>query len=236
MTFCFFVGNKRSGTTLFNKGLNLHPNFYAPHEADIVNWLLGTPVEEDWEEGLNRTKELLGNSPEKKDEKTLIDSLERLRSFDVASAYKTNILCYGDKKPAQHLQENHRSFAQRLGQVKYIQLVRHPLSFLKSVKKMSNLLDIGVWAPNYTDEEILDFWANKVTNAEKIALNVKLEDFVENPDETLQDTFEYLGLQRVPNLNTGVLRIKKENMSENELCKTVPKSVEILAEKYGYEL
>lgn len=234
MTFCFFVGNKRSGTTLFNRALNLHPNFYSCHEADIINWILGTESKQDWVEGLDKTRELLGTKPDSQDSNTLIQVLETLRSLDPLNAYKQKILCYGDKKPVQHLEQSHIDFVNSVGGAKYIHLIRHPLSFLNSTVKLSERYDIRIWGEDC--EEILEFWAKNVEKAEVLGKTVRLEDFVEKPEETLCETFSFLQLPEMTNLNVGYLKINKKDMSGNFNFKPKSKKVKSLAEKYGYEI
>lgn len=240
MNFVFFVGNKRSGTTLLNRAINLHPNLYSAHEADIINWMFQSESPSDWTEGLERTNGLLGTPKEEPSINYMVQSLIELKDFEGPNAYKTEILYCGDKKPVQHLEEGHLNFLKD-APVKYIHVVRNPVGFLLSSTRegFQERYDLNKWVDEPTDEKLLNFWAGQIRKVESLSLKkpvltVRLEDFIASPHEELLKIFQYLDLPQAT-ADHNVQSLKIDPKRALDLPKLdLPENIKELAIKYGY--
>lgn len=162
----FFVGNKRSGTSLLVRLLNLHPHIFVSHESDIV-WILYqyhngmaiTRYPEDGALGMNYTLQHFAHllSPDKTPYDNYLGvQLELMRhgSDWLPPMAKQGLSWVGDKKPVQQNNPEVLAFiARHFPDTRYLHLVRNPFHFLNSFRKMNPGRD------DFTDEWILNFWA-----------------------------------------------------------------------------
>lgn len=234
MNMLFFVGNKRCGTTLVNNLLNLHKNIYIPHEADIINWALGTCSEEDGVDGLEKTKTLLGEPPAQPDRNSVLSALFNLKQKDPIAKEK-EICTTGDKKPIQHLKDPVRSFVEKeFPSAKYIHVIRHPFGFLNSVNSLEARFASKIFPTKLSDYELLEKWAERVNEASKFAKTIRCEDVVFETNKTMKDLMEWLGLEWsgfTDRIQISIHRFNKHKKIEN-----VPDIVKTICKKYDYRI
>lgn len=153
----FFIGNKRSGTSLIVRLLNLHKEVFVSHEADLA-WILyqaehGIPDEYSCYEldvcySMRATLAAHGNFIAKRlAAHLLLDNPNRIRDtfFEterrlarlgsgVQMPYsKKATLLLGDKKPVQQCDPVMREFMYRVfPDAKYIHMIRHPYAVVFS--------------------------------------------------------------------------------------------------------
>jgi hypothetical protein len=150
----FFVGNKRSGTTLLVNMLNEHPAICVTHESDVA-WILyqarsGIPAEFEcfpWDapRGMNAVigafrdfLEILSSPPEPSEIAAAFDCIQRRVIEEGTSVHvplkATSRLCWiGDKKPVQHAFPDINAFIRNcFPQARFIHLIRHPQAVVAS--------------------------------------------------------------------------------------------------------
>src|SRR5690242_10841572 len=146
MPYLFFVGNKRSGTSLLVELLNFHPDVFITPESDIV-WILyqmqaGRPetfrcYPWDGAVGMNRTLEVAGSvlktaqrngNGHEQDLPELFDRVQAILRANAGSDQAGKVPRWsGDKKPVQQADPEIRPFLRRhFPDAKYIHIVRDP--------------------------------------------------------------------------------------------------------------
>ena len=255
--YLFFVGNKRSGTSLLTKLLNLHSKIYISFEADTI-WLLfqltqgelPKTFEKDDAIGLQHT---LKHCPK--------DILEDVLSQPVAQQFTRIQLALmkkkwlyqkrflfrspqwlGDKKPVQHGDPRLFDFIEsNFSECKYIHIIRNPNDVIQSMKKA-----VANW-PTYPaywrndDEILLAHWIEHEKRVERIRntfpdrlLTIKYEDLCAQPSKHLSNAFSFLGLRSNKYIIWRAKKIIRPTKSKERIDVDQMILTEAL-EAYGYE-
>lgn len=180
----FIMGNKRSGSSILVRLLNLHPKVFVSDESDII-WILyqarnGKPAQYTcypWDDsvGMEATlaacHEILEDSLYKSPGQEAI-AMTFLRVQAHIMKYgsakqpphphpKSELAWIGDKKPVQHSDPELRAFLHsHFPNARYIHIVRHPRAVVAS--KIKAAKSWGGIAPQYwekTPQDILERWA-----------------------------------------------------------------------------
>lgn len=179
----FFVGNKRSGTSLVVELLNLHPQVFVTHESDVM-WILyqsrrGLPERyrcypHDAPRGMEATLAACRPMLESRlggaiDRAALIEAfhevqlhLMRNRTRLQPTYDKPDLAWIGDKKPVQHADPEIRSFCRELfPNARYLHLVRHPGSVVSSMQRAAAMWEDAHTPPYWREgaSAILERWA-----------------------------------------------------------------------------
>lgn len=220
----FFIGNKRSGTSILARVLNVHPAIRVTHESDVI-WLL-YQLRDGWthafarypwdgSKGLERTLRACGQilDQHRHDNprpaiRRLFEQIQRrvLALDDMGpSASPGNGACWlGDKKPVQQCDPALRSFLyEHFDDARYLHVVRHPAAVVAS--KMAAAASWSSGVPPYwrgSAEEILDRWTIHEEWVEEWAEatpdrvhHIRLEDLSSNPRSTIGTALLWLGLR-----------------------------------------
>jgi Sulfotransferase family len=220
----FIMGNKRCGTSLLVKLLNLHPNLFVTHESDII-WILyqakkSNPSEfktYPWDGplGMQATltacRSILHSCLDTLSQKggvaraffSVQEHLMRYGSPVQQSCKKSNLAWIGDKKPVQHGDPRLRGFiGTHFPNAHFLHIVRHPRSVVFSMIRAAKTWQQGV--PRYwrgTSQEILERWViheEWVLKAKSLNRGLihtlRLEDLCEEPVEKMADVFEFLAM------------------------------------------
>jgi sulfotransferase family protein len=185
MPYLFFVGNKRSGTSLLVELLNFHPDVFVTPESDLV-WIL-YQMRGGWPEafqcypwdgpaGMHRTLERAGtilkraahngngNGNGHHDSAGIpglfVQVQEQLRLSASAEVAGKSPSWLGDKKPVQQSDPQLRPFLrQHFPQARYLHIVRDPAavvaSKLKAARQWKTVPDFWKDEP----DRILERWA-----------------------------------------------------------------------------
>jgi len=201
----FFVGNKRSGTSLLVRLLNLHPQIFITHESDIV-WLLyclnnDLPFQhyvDDGFLGATYTLEQAGHLMDIDDDPYDVFvrvqlQLMRQGSPWLAPMRKRALAWIGDKKPVQQADPRVLAFTLRhFPQVRFVHLIRHPLDWIHSLKQFHSGLD-------RSDEELLLYWLRNERRVLEVAqqapvCSISYKHLCTNPAISMEKIFTFLDL------------------------------------------
>ncbi|MCP4695068.1 MAG: PqqD family peptide modification chaperone [Desulfobacterales bacterium] len=221
----FIMGNKRSGSTLLVKLLNLHPNIFLTDESDIA-WILYQAISGDlsslrcypWDEPLGMKTSLKAIRPileeclrdnRKKDAaaRAFFQAQQRLMDTGLRGQQpqrKARLAWIGDKKPVQHADPKIRSFLQtHLPDARYIHIVRDPRAVVPSMKRAAETWD--GFAPrcwSKTPDELLERWAVHEewalaagTSGGGPTRTLRLEDLRADPTRRMAELFDFLELE-----------------------------------------
>lgn len=188
----FVIGTGRSGTTLLRLMLNAHPRIYLTHEAAFWANSRGWPTDADpaeWLETYFRTFSFawLRLDPEEVRAESRGDTL--------ADAYRAVMRCkarhyakprYGDKTPFQlgHLGRLFEDFPH----ARVVHIVRDPRDTVASLVRMP-------WAPGspFLAAHYYRLQVEQAAPFRDRMLEVRLEDLVARPRETMARVLEYVG-------------------------------------------
>lgn len=221
MTFSnelFFMGNKRSGTSLLVRLLNLHPDIFATHESDIV-WLLyqmrnGWPPRFDcypWDGPIGMRNTLEACEPQLRawaldgvpasEIFQRVNEILRRKSPDRANEPGGH-RWLGEKKPVQQCDPDLRPFMlEHFPRSRYLHIVRDPRAVVASMTEAARSWPV---VPEYwkgSPAQVLERWAiheewvlqAKATEQAPI-LTFRFEDLCAQPAETMQRVFQFLDL------------------------------------------
>lgn len=248
MKHVFFMGNKRSGTSILTRVINLHPSVFVFPEADAA-WILYclatgkelAPYPHDGFTGFRRTMashEALIRRPfisiaEHGD--ALMLALAAARGRDTAT-----LEWLGDKKPVQQADPAIFNFLCDLyPDARFVHIVRHPGNFVRSLEKRYEIRKKG---PPPGRDKLYDLWlkaerwviADKASNRAPI-LSVTYPGLLSKPAETATQVLEFLGL----GVSEGLAaRIKtavdpSRDASYEDSDAEVPAEVKDMAKLYG---
>jgi hypothetical protein len=199
----FFIGNRRSGTSVMTYVLNQHRRIFMADEADTLWFLFSGGVvfahKDDEGQGsiTSRSKnkesfleytELTGTVRENFFKDVLHIRDNGIFSKQEAYPEKRDVVWAGDKKPAQTTDPRMRPWIEsNFPDAKYIHLVRDPVHCIAS------MVGLG-WAGNV--EFLTDYYIRLEQQALEIPdrLFVRHEDVCENPMRELCRISEYLDL------------------------------------------
>ncbi len=208
--FFFIIGRPRSGTTLVQSLLDVHPNINIPGESPIILRLFmkykdlkqlddntikllvdevkNQPKIENWPMDFDRLKADLEKIKGPFDYQAFI----KVVYLNFQSAFnKDEILSIGDKNP------NYSKFPRFLLRIfpdaRFIYIIRDYRDNFLSVKKSGLLYGILPW--------IMLRWIDSVNVMNKVikefpdrVYTVRYEDFIQEPDKRLSEMSEFLGV------------------------------------------
>ncbi|THB80529.1 MAG: sulfotransferase [Desulfobacteraceae bacterium] len=214
----FFIGNKRSGTTVLAHKINLHPDIFITHETDII-WILynrynGIPFEYYPRDEYHSTEVTLEKC------RHILDAYEQMTPMECYQKCQQHLmktgtqwikptskipLCIGDKKPNQQSEKPVNDWVySHFPDTRYVHIVRNPFDFLNSIPRLLPKYDLGAryGSPRCEDPSvILETWAHfeRLVAQEKRRkrfpiYTVRFEDFCERPAALLSDIWEFTGL------------------------------------------
>lgn len=211
MKTIFFIGNKRSGTSILAKSLNLHPQVHITHESDLL-WIayrlyeFGSIefYEFDNEVSTRKTMEICKDIINQYRYMTPREFLLKCHQTIMNTGTPWNAATHklasiiGDKKPSQTIEIiswTHRHFPDS----HYLHIIRHPLDFIRSCKRLPPPFDI---MSGRSDQERLELWLKN----EMMVLEFKkhhhvfsttFQEFFDRPEPFLNTVFENLGLELI---------------------------------------
>lgn len=261
----FFVGNKRSGTSLLVRLLNLHPEVFCSHESDIA-WILysmfrdpdahslPTLGDKGWIEphlrddyyGMRCTLESVGGG--------FLDGRGVLAHDPVETFFqvqanlmeqgskiqdtfdKPDAWLIGDKKPVQCADPDVRRWIdETFEDVRYLHVVRHPRNCISSMHE----LGLVPWWENAL-ELVEQMWADHERWALSIPssrrLTLRYEDLVDSPERSMGSVFRFLGVDAMSTDMIGEVQ-REVKPQNNRTLVDIPytQPVRLLMETYGYE-
>lgn len=215
----FFVGNKRSGTSLLVRLLNAHPAVGVTHESDVV-WLLyqlamrgaGRIHRYPWDGGIGLKSTVATCSDIVADAKVSSSSdssqlFRKIQARVLATRMSDDRIealeWLGDKKPVQQADPQLMPFESRVFEnANYIHVVRHPRAAVGSMMKAAATWQAG--APPFWShglDAVCERWAiHEAWVAEASAkgrlrlISVRLEDLSANPIHEMNRIWTFLGL------------------------------------------
>ena len=212
----FVVGNKRSGTSLLARLLNLHPEIYCTHESDLA-WLIHQAqqrnespwkaTEGGWEYslddpvGLRHTVRTLGkkfwqqadySNPKEVFDKGTSLLMSLGDKVDAVKAKPEQVRFLGDKKPVQYADPVVRTWLDDEFEPLYLHSVRHPRNCISSMRETALI-------PWWNDDlrEVTDQWARHeqwaLSIPEENRFTYRYEDLVANPVGVMRALYARLG-------------------------------------------
>lgn len=188
----FVVGTGRSGTTLLRLMLNAHPRIYLTHEAAFWANSRGWPADADPERWLEAYFSTLSFAWLRLDPDEV---RAELAGGTLADAYRAVMRCkarrygrprYGDKTPFQlgHLERLFADFPH----ARVVHIVRDPRATVASLVRMP-------WAPGspFLAAHYYRLQVEKVAAFRDHLLEIRLEDLVARPRETMARVLDYVG-------------------------------------------
>jgi hypothetical protein len=214
------MGNKRSGTSLLVRLLNLHPEVFASHESDIL-WIL-FQARKEWPDqfechpwdgplGMNQTLRdcahiFKSTPPLADDPKAVFNTFcrveEHLRKLAAPTIPASRIKWIGDKKPVQQSDPELRPFIQKhFPDARFLHIVRHPraviASKLEAVKSWPVVPDFWRKRPEFILERWAchEDWVLQAKATEKSAIHtLRFEDLCRRPVEMMEEVFGFFDL------------------------------------------
>jgi Sulfotransferase family len=249
----FIVGNKRSGSTLLMRLLNLHPQIFISNESDII-WILFNYVNnhklkaypEDSPGGMDRSIKAAGKLLSKKKsplENYLVFQKSLLKSGFLRQepSQKTNLRYIGDQKPYQHGDPDLVPFILDIfPKAKFLHLIRHPFEVIRSSQEFLDGTGGYIWKGMNSDM-IFDKWArhekNVILSRKKFGLNIQTifyQDLIDSTEKSMVKIFDFLELdysQETLRQSNSLIRIKFRDMVQYPITDS---GGEIM-EHYGFE-
>ncbi len=219
----FFVGNKRSGTTLLVNMLNEHPAVCVTHESDVV-WILyqaisGIPTRFEcfpWDapRGMNAVidafRDSLENLDLQRDDLAIASSFDIIQrrvieegtSIHVPLKVTTGLSWIGDKKPVQHAFPGINEFIRsHFPEAHFIHLIRHPQATVASHLEAARTWPIVPAFWKGSEAEVLDRWCTHeewVLRLKQIeprrVHSLRLEDLCRRPIAEMDRLLSFLGI------------------------------------------
>lgn len=224
----FILGNPRSGTSLFRLMLNNHPDITVPPECGFSDWLYTKLVGEKFNKAtygkfleevfLTRKFETWGL-----DFKEVLKIIEKeepatYQEF-VCAIYRSYAVKLG-KGEASLIGDKNNYYIDRLESInamfpecKKVFIVRDGRDVACSYLELRNKKVESKYSPVLADEieEISSEWSRSVETmlkwVEKGAKKIKYEELVSNPEGTLADVCDFLGVE----YSGGMLNFYKNN-------------------------
>lgn len=250
----FLIGNKRSGTSLLVRVLNLHPNIFISHESDVV-WILyqfhrQQPfVAHRWDSdrGMKHTVAAAGDllqhsrRPEENFRAVICKLMEQGTPW-LKPMHKPDLRWIGDKKPFQHIDPDlvpfiRESFPDAL----FLHIVRHPCAVAASSESF-NETGFGDFWLDLTLEQKVDRWAENEELVRQMrdemperVHSLRYEDFCRHTSQELERIFRFLG---VPADENAMKEAAKGTLAGVRSYPKIKGSAETeqIAKRYGYDL
>lgn len=250
MRHLFFVGNKRSGTTLLTRLLNVHPNVFILQETDVP-WILFQMQRVcqlqayAWDDGFLMRKSFLayGDMLDSTDpEGSLLKVAQHVSQHGGHPGHsqppvgRRDLQVIGDKKPYTYADPAvHRWLKDTFKEAMFVHVYRHPWA---SISSMHETGLIAWWRRPIP--EVIKGWVQHEQRALEAAdISIRYEDLCQDPVEYLNRIYSLLLLDRLSSVEeTQVLAsVRKETYGERQLIEDFPYSDDLLElmDGYGYE-
>ncbi len=250
----FIIGNKRSGTSLLVRMLNLHPQVFVSHESDIV-WILhlfhqGRPYRAhpwDSDRGMRSTLRTCGHllRRDQSPQQNLIAVQQHLMEQGspwLSPQQKTDLLWMGDKKPFQHTDPELLAFIhQHFADAHFLHIVRHPFAVAMSSSRFNETADGDFWL-GLSPQEKVERWIFHEQAVLKLreampdrVHSLRYEDLCRQTEGELAGVFHFLQLTLDPQ---ALRRAARTTFPAARAMPKVPCSIETarIAAEYGYDL
>jgi len=251
----FIVGNKRSGTSLLVRLLNLHPRIFVSHESDIV-WILyqfheRKPFEpHPWDSGrgmgitLSTCRSLLSLDRTPLENFYAVQTaMMRAGNPWLPALRKDELDWIGDKKPFQHGDPRLVDFILlNLPRARFIHLVRHPFQVVASVRRFNRTANGDFWK-ELSGEEQIERWLfheERVLDLKRRVgeqlIDVRYEDLCKKPAEEMARLLTFLEVDQLPPQSAD--DIKRQTLPPRRRAPAITCSdrSRAVAELYGYSL
>ncbi|MBM3860746.1 MAG: sulfotransferase [Verrucomicrobia bacterium] len=250
----FIIGNKRSGTSLLVRLLNLHPQVFVAHEADIV-WILHQFQQSqsyrahpwDSDRGMRYTLEIAGHllrrdrSPRENFTAAQLHLMEQGNPW-LPPQQKTDLRWMGDKKPFQHTDPELLAFIhQHFPDAHFLHIVRHPFAVAESSSRFNETADGDFWV-GLSLEDKVERWTFHEQAVLKLHQaipdrihSLRYEDLCRQTEEELAGVFRFLQLTPDPQ---ALQQAARETLPVARATPKLPCSAETtrIATEYGYDL
>lgn len=248
MKALFFIGNKRSGTTLLMNLLNFNPHICISNESDLA-WILYLkhkgallrPFEEDSPKGFNLTMKEFPSLFEESE--SVEDNFIRITKSLAGCSGKSDLEVVGDQKMFQHTNEQVLEFIlKEFPEPYFVHIYRYPSDVIRSQKnfgKETGALDYdNIWKGK-SEEELLKEWVkyeNRVSRIKKMdgvkVFDLQYDELIENPVRELEKLTRFLGV-RFPTsakIKSFAFCQKRSHKNKVQLQSITPEVQEILKE------
>lgn len=257
----FFIGQRKSGTTIFVRAFNRNPEVFCAFERNIM-WLLyvmsrdggvydfftGHPVDDR-----GKLWWTLGHYPEKflfMERDGITQEKMRQVFFDITWAWAKEYwsrkdtpapLWIGEKNPEEACVPEVAEFTRELfPEAKYLHVVRHPYATVGSQMRATRRLPVPPppgWVGSRTD--VIRNWVKVEQQVLAIkewadVLTVRYEDFTADPPGELGRVAEFLGVREWSKQQLGGL-VKPHGNDKYDHKPSRVKGLKALMEMYGYE-
>ena len=210
----FIIGNKRSGTSLLVRLLNLHPQIFVSHESDI-GWILyqyhqGRPFAAhswDSDRGMHTTLELAGellkSNAKPKDNFTAIQTrlMEKGTPW-LPAQQKAELKWLGDKKPLQYTDPELLAFLlKHFPDAHFLHIVRHPFDVVASSDRFNQTADGDFWL-GLSPTQKVERWTFHEKQVIKLCeaipdrvYTLRYEDLCQQTEKELSGVFSFLKVE-----------------------------------------
>ena len=258
----FFIGSKRSGTSLLVRILNRHPRIFVTHESDLI-WILynkacGKPAQPyfwDGEAGWRATMAACGSLFAQKwaalsATHTISDLFFEMtrhlmrNGSEVQDPHpnKTDLLWMGDKKPRQCGDPYVFSFIEKhFSRPRYLHLVRHPRAHISSSLRFFKE-QAGFYQSR--PDVLAETWVMDQRHAEAVKESVPervhtilYEDLCREPIDRVASCLAFLGLDMTEEMEAYLVRTVEPgyNDKHQDFDLTYTKAILETMIAYGYE-
>ena len=258
----FFVGSRRSGTTLVCHIINSHPNLYTPFERYIA-WILygiktdraiSTPpcgalapmlitLEQSGNAFLNFIQSDKGGAAAST---AFFEAINSCRMRRGNGKWRTDLVAIGEKNPPEYAAPKMQKFIlDMLPEARFIHVVRHPAAVVGSkmrfaVRRGQQNKSGAPWVHgeaakiNYRQLVEVEQW---VLNIKAPMLTIRYEDLTANSVAETHRLYEFLGVSGSDYIDRRIRHnVKASGNAKYDL--SVPENIDGLAEimeRYEYE-
>lgn len=241
----FFVGSRRSGTTLVCHIINMHPNLYTPFERYIM-WILYclktsmaitrphggalAPILITLAEADRSFFDYFMSDKHPDATRTaFFDAIHNCRKGRKNGFWRDELVAIGEKNPPEYTTPEMQKFI--LGtfpNAKFIHIVRHPTAAISSAHKGIDISD----PKNYAgwvkvEENILEIDANVLT--------IRYEDLVAQPVIQSHRLYGFLGVSSTSYTDSRIVHnVRSSGNLKYDLSTPNSNSLNDLMSRYGY--
>lgn len=197
----FFIGSRRSGTTMLRYVLNRHPDIYCSFESGVM-WVLrmlslGNTLDEvkqlsigkfahirltfDYANDVFEGYERLADKSKLATRDAFFEGIHccRRRRIDLEGKAEDGFLAVGEKNPSEYAEPDFAEFIlETCPDVRFVHLIRHPVAFARSIlSRIPDRNDIGYFLAMWVKHEQ---WVLKVTDRAPV-FTIRYEDLCAAP-------------------------------------------------------
>ncbi len=260
----FFIGSRRSGTTLACHMINFHPQLYTPFERYIM-WILRCirkngvihappcgalgPMLITFDQSKDAFLQYIRSNLGVEATRTaFFSSIHNCRMRRGTGKWRDDLVAIGEKNPAEYtIPEMQELLLEVFPEAKYIHLIRHPAAACQSqagykhINAGNNFLTLP---KEWRDELELHYkrWVaieRRVLDFKLLApvLTIRYEDLCSHPVREAHRIYKFFGVVSTDYIDRRIVnRVKESANTKYDLA--VPPAVESLGEImkiYGYE-